>query len=92
MKNDFICYRWENRSKSTIQRLLALGVVSHVLLNSFFTIFLLVIAGVNYPGGVAMARLHWLLEGETDVYVHIDNLSAQTGVSRFTQINSDWRY
>lgn len=88
-----MCHRfWENRRKSNFQKILALGVVGHIFLNLLFTIFLLVIAGVNYPGGVAIARLHKLAADETDVYVHIDNLPAQTGVSRFTQINSDWRY
>lgn len=84
-------FRWENRSKSKIQQMLALAVVSHIVLNAFFTAFLLVISGVNYPGGVAIARLHRLVPEDENVHVHIDNLAAQTGVSRFAQINPGWR-
>lgn len=37
-------------------------------------------------------RFHKLLKTEPFVNVHIDNLAAQTGVTRFTQINNDWSY
>ncbi|KAL0270183.1 UNVERIFIED_CONTAM: hypothetical protein PYX00_007672 [Menopon gallinae] len=82
---------WDVRHKSKLKKLIALGFVGHIGLNILFTVFLLRVASVNYPGGTAIARLHRLVQNEK-VYVHIDNLSAQTGVSRFTQINSDWRY
>ncbi|KAK6639570.1 hypothetical protein RUM43_007843 [Polyplax serrata] len=87
------CQRaWENRQKSKIQKLMALGFTGHIILNCCFTIFLLMIARVNYPGGVAMAKIHRLASPNENVTLHIDNLSAQTGVSRFTQIYKKWGY
>nr|CAD7455469.1 unnamed protein product [Timema tahoe] len=87
------CHRiFENRSKSSLHSMLALGVCCHLVLNSTFSVFLLCIAGTNYPGGAAIARLHRLAKDEPYVNVHIAVLAAQTGVSRFTQINRHWRY
>lgn len=85
-------YSFENRGKSTFHTFLAFGVCCHLVLNAVFSVFLLCIAGTNYPGGVAISRLHGLAKDEEFVFVHIDVLTAQTGVSRFTQDNPNWRY
>jgi len=71
--------------------LLGIAAVCHVLLNVVFSIFLLSIAKTNYPGGAAISRIHQLESSGSNVFLHIDNLAAQTGVSRFTQINENWR-
>ncbi|KAJ9588694.1 hypothetical protein L9F63_018008, partial [Diploptera punctata] len=87
------CHRiFENRGKSSFHKFLAIGVCCHLVLNAVFSVFLLCIAGTNYPGGVAIVRLNRLAKSEPFVYVHIDVLTAQTGVSRFTQDNPSWRY
>ncbi|KAJ8873905.1 hypothetical protein PR048_024741 [Dryococelus australis] len=87
------CHRiFQNRGKSSFHSLLALGVCCHLVLNATFSMFLLCIAGVNYPGGTAIAQLHRLARNEAFVNVHIDVLPAQTGVSRFAEINLNWRY
>ncbi|XP_069682267.1 dol-P-Man:Man(7)GlcNAc(2)-PP-Dol alpha-1,6-mannosyltransferase isoform X2 [Periplaneta americana] len=87
------CHRiFENRGKSSFHGFLAFGVCCHLVLNAVFSVFLLCIAGANYPGGNAITRLHRLARNEPFVFVHIDVLTAQTGVSRFTQDNPNWRY
>ncbi|KYN40384.1 putative dolichyl-P-Man:Man(7)GlcNAc(2)-PP-dolichyl-alpha-1, 6-mannosyltransferase [Trachymyrmex septentrionalis] len=88
------CHRiWENRAKTTWNSFLAIVVLSHLVLNAMFSMFLLCVASFNYPGGLAIARLHRLERGSIEpIHVHIDELTAQTGVSRFTQTNVSWIY
>ncbi|KYM99285.1 putative dolichyl-P-Man:Man(7)GlcNAc(2)-PP-dolichyl-alpha-1, 6-mannosyltransferase [Cyphomyrmex costatus] len=88
------CHRiWENRAKTTWNSFLAIAVLTHLALNAIFSMFLLCVASFNYPGGLAIARLHRLERGSIKpVHVHIDVLTAQTGVSRFTQTNASWIY
>ncbi|KAH8306350.1 hypothetical protein KR018_008747 [Drosophila ironensis] len=87
------CQRiWMNSAKSTWHSFLALVCGAHLLLNVFMTVFLLVISGTNYPGGAALSRLHRLEADSQNVSVHISNLAAQSGVSRFMEICDEWSY
>ncbi|XP_053689696.1 probable Dol-P-Man:Man(7)GlcNAc(2)-PP-Dol alpha-1,6-mannosyltransferase [Sabethes cyaneus] len=83
---------WHNRQKTFFHKFLSLIALGHLVGNAFLTMFLLLVAGTNYPGGIAISRFHRMAAGETGISVHIDNLAAQSGVSRFLQVHSDWIY
>lgn len=89
----FACHSiWISKRKSHLLMLLRVAAAGHVLINIVFSTFLLSVARVNYPGGLAIAHLHQIEPESEPVNVHIDNLAAQTGVSRFSQIYSSWKY
>ncbi|GBM46008.1 hypothetical protein AVEN_134079-1, partial [Araneus ventricosus] len=60
------------------------------MVNMCATVLILNISSHNYPGGVAMANLHEIEMGAKDLNIHIDVYSAQTGVSRFTELDPSW--
>lgn len=83
---------WRNQGKSTLRKLLSLGVFGLLIVNAVATCLFLDVSHLNYPGGNAMAVLHELEQHRNDVNVHIDVYTAQTGVSRFTQLRDSWIY
>ncbi|GAA36792.2 alpha-1 6-mannosyltransferase, partial [Clonorchis sinensis] len=66
----------------------------HLFVNLLGTTVLVLISMKNYPGGEALNRLNHLpqLAERRDVHVHICNLAAQTGVTRFLEQHSHWIY
>ncbi|EME79387.1 glycosyltransferase family 22 protein, partial [Pseudocercospora fijiensis CIRAD86] len=55
---------------------------------------LLYVSSLNYPGGDALKRLHQdaRMDYRDPVRVYMDNLSCQTGVTRFQQLQPTWHY
>lgn len=85
-------YIFTRRTKVPIFELLFWGTVVVVVGNVLLSVAFVSVAMTNYPGGVAMTRFHKLLKNEPYVHLHISNLAAQTGVTRFTEIHNHWQY
>ncbi|XP_078485502.1 dol-P-Man:Man(7)GlcNAc(2)-PP-Dol alpha-1,6-mannosyltransferase isoform X1 [Ciona intestinalis] len=84
-----------NRSTSS-KRFSLLGLISLacLVLNLMFSIILLSASLHNYPGGEILKELHEKIpcSQSPPVNLHICNLAAQTGVSRFGEQCPHWRY
>ncbi|XP_013171105.1 PREDICTED: dol-P-Man:Man(7)GlcNAc(2)-PP-Dol alpha-1,6-mannosyltransferase [Papilio xuthus] len=85
-------YVFIRRTKAPTYELLFWGICLIIVANVILSIALVLVAMSNYPGGLAITRFHKLLKNEPYVHVHISNLAAQTGVTRFTQIHDHWTY
>lgn len=95
---------WNRRTRTIYYRLASLGLVISIPASLAISTGLLYISSLNYPGAVALQRLHDIADGSKGiVLVHLDNLSCQTGVTRFqerpsassvldTRVKTIWNY
>lgn len=78
------------RSKSSIYALLTLLLSVSIPLSFLASSSLLAFSAHNYPGGTALALLHDLVPvSSPPARVHMDNLSLQTGITRFQELHRD---
>ena len=83
-------YIWDRRSKSKRLSVLSLLLVLSILVSFAYSTVSLIISSLNYPGAVALHRLHALhghdfLQQPATVSVHMDVLTCQTGATLFLQ-------
>ncbi|KAF6207798.1 hypothetical protein GE061_016246 [Apolygus lucorum] len=83
---------WAGKNKSFLRLVLSAVAALHVLGNLLITGTLLTVAYKNYPGGLALQSLTAIIPQDSPAHIYIDNLAAQTGVTRFTQTNDLWIY
>ncbi|KAF2498382.1 hypothetical protein BU16DRAFT_292029 [Lophium mytilinum] len=77
---------WTRRAKTTVYRLLSLGLVTSILTTFIISTVLLAVSSLNYPGGAALTKFHEIAgHGSNGSWVHLDNLACQTGVTRFLE-------
>lgn len=84
-------WMWTRRAKTIVYQALSFGLIVTTLGSFFASSGLLLISSLNYPGGEALQRLQQIdtLPGKS---VYLDNLSCQTGVTRFLQTQPSWTY
>jgi len=92
---------WLRRRKNLLYRLVSLGLIASVLVSYAGSTAMLALSSANYPGGEAIMRLHDVVSRGASVHVdsevvrvHLDDLTCQTGATRFLQVplTSGWVY
>ncbi|KAF9437363.1 dolichyl-P-Man:Man(7)GlcNAc(2)-PP-dolichol alpha-1,6-mannosyltransferase [Entomortierella beljakovae] len=88
-----IALSWIIKRKTLGYRLMTVILFGVLGLNFLLSIGQSLISSLNYPGGVALQRLHELeLNHFTAAHVHIDGAAAEAGCSRFGEIGSQITY
>ena len=78
---------WSRKYRSSLHGVLCMALVGSTAASFGSNIGLLYISSLNYPGAMALNRLHELARSSSNnVNVHLDNLSCQTGITRFLEL------
>ncbi|KAL9093792.1 MAG: hypothetical protein Q9159_000094 [Coniocarpon cinnabarinum] len=90
---------WVRRKRSHLWDFLDLALIGTVIGTATASMALLCIASLNYPGAEALQQLQQIdVTADRIIKVHLDNLSCQSGVTRFLQNNDvdtngvNWEY
>ncbi|EAS35263.2 alpha-1,6-mannosyltransferase subunit [Coccidioides immitis RS] len=80
-------YIWTHRTKSLLYRFGSISLILSTLAAfSISTFILLPVSMANYPGALALNKLHDQAHGSKPVIaVHLDTLACQTGVTHFLE-------
>ncbi|KAF9574050.1 dolichyl-P-Man:Man(7)GlcNAc(2)-PP-dolichol alpha-1,6-mannosyltransferase [Mortierella alpina] len=82
-----IMISWILKRKTLAYRMMTLVVLGGLGLSFFSSLMQSMISSRNYPGGVALQRLHELeLDHFAAATVHIDGAAAENGCSRFGEV------
>nr|XP_027113401.1 dol-P-Man:Man(7)GlcNAc(2)-PP-Dol alpha-1,6-mannosyltransferase-like [Coffea arabica] len=84
-----------NNRKKGLWRYLNIAMLGSILISLGCTTMIFMASYDNYPSGYALNVLHrtgQLTNNSTEVWVHIDTLSAMNGISRFCENDYPWRY
>jgi len=75
-------------AKKLIYYLTLLIIIANLIISGLMAY----VSSFNYPGGYALNTINKLESSNEPIKVHIDVYTAQTGASRFGQINDKWIY
>ncbi|KAL3537086.1 hypothetical protein ACH5RR_000452 [Cinchona calisaya] len=84
-----------NNRKKGFWRYLNIAMLGSLIASLGYTTVTFVASYENYPSGYALKLLHrtgQIANSSTEIWVHVDTLSAMNGISRFCENDYPWRY
>lgn len=87
-----LIFRMTNSLKMKYSSLVRFILICSLIGSLFISSGFLYISSHNYPGGYAFDRLHRIESRNNSLSVHIGVEAAMSGVSRFGELNDNWRF